>query len=104
MNLWRVAASPSIDYEAHTFDCAGCNFRYTARIETPLAIRAFRLGQVLPAVGRASFFADDILDRAVEPFDEGIDASILIDESIVKREVQPDLVVVDRDVCGPKRR
>jgi hypothetical protein len=35
MSLWRVAASPSVDYEAHTFDCANCSFRYTARIETP---------------------------------------------------------------------
>jgi hypothetical protein len=48
MSLWRVAASPSIDYEAHTFDCANCRFRYTARIETALAIRAFRLEQGWP--------------------------------------------------------
>jgi hypothetical protein len=45
MNLWRIAASPSVEYAAHTFDCANCHFRYTARIETPAAIRAFRLEQ-----------------------------------------------------------
>jgi hypothetical protein len=45
MSLWRVAASPSVEYAAHTFDCAGCRHRYTERIETPAAIRAFRLEQ-----------------------------------------------------------
>ena len=45
MSLRRVAASPSLDYEAHTFDCANCRFRYTARFETPIGIRAWRLEQ-----------------------------------------------------------
>jgi len=45
MNLLRIAASPSVDYEAHTFDCANCHFRYTARVETPLGIRTLRLKQ-----------------------------------------------------------
>jgi hypothetical protein len=38
MSLWRVAPSPSVNYEAHTFDCANCGFRYTARIDTPVGI------------------------------------------------------------------
>jgi hypothetical protein len=38
MRLWRVAPSPSVNYEAHTFDCANCGFRYTARIDTPVGI------------------------------------------------------------------
>jgi len=42
MSLLRVAASPSIDYEAHTFECARRLSRYTARIETPTGIRKLR--------------------------------------------------------------
>jgi hypothetical protein len=38
MNLWKVAASPSAHYEAHTFACANCRFGYTARIDTPAGI------------------------------------------------------------------
>jgi hypothetical protein len=43
MGLSRVAASPSVDYEAHTFGCPNCRLRYTARIDTPLGMRTLRL-------------------------------------------------------------
>jgi hypothetical protein len=38
MSLRRVAASPSADYEAHTFECTHCRFAYTARVETAVGI------------------------------------------------------------------
>jgi hypothetical protein len=56
LSLWRVAASPSPDYEAHTFDCANCRFRYTARIETPAAVRASRLEQGWPTTRASRHF------------------------------------------------
>lgn len=54
--LVAVAASPSIDYEPHTFHCVDCRFRYTARIETPAAIRAFRLEQGGPTTRASRHF------------------------------------------------
>jgi hypothetical protein len=46
MSLLRVAASPSVDYEAHTLECAHCRFRYIARIEMPLGIRTLHLEHI----------------------------------------------------------
>jgi transposase-like protein len=48
VNLVKVATSPSPTYEARTFACEACGFRYTARIDTdPLKLAEgwVRLGQ-----------------------------------------------------------
>ena len=44
MSLMRVAAGPSPDYEAHTFECAKCRFRYTARIDRVVWAQKKQLG------------------------------------------------------------
>jgi len=30
-----IANSPSPHYQAYTFECIGCDFRFTARVPTP---------------------------------------------------------------------